>query len=1014
MKRKLLVILFSILAMVTAVFGLTACGGSDNCEHNFTVVKEAKKATCSEAGTRQVQKCSDCGIYYIPATSKEFKSEDDAFNAAALSGGSHDLEYVKDSEPTSCKVPGYREHYKCKDCNKVFSDSSGKTQINLNDVMIEGEHDLAYFPYAEPGCDTEGNYTYYKCDDCGIIFSDSGANQEITLESVIIAPAGHNFEYGHHERVESTCMYGGSIEYYSCSRCQKWYTDETAENEITNHDDIWLNILEHDYSVRTTLREADCEIEEIVKISCKNGCDYYEEITVENSALEHEFVGGKCTNCECDEFSLGLEIDRVYGFSDYVVIGFGSWQTEDVLIIPNTYKGEKVEAVYIENTSALNGVKKIILPENVKWVRFSGETSNTTVTEVVIKSSEMNFGGGAFYSFNALTTITVPDEFTVKGVGYSAFYETAIDKFTFDGEYDAIGNAAFYGCTNLTEIYIPSSVTEIRTNAFYECTSLEKVIIDDVKNWLKIYMYPDAEANPLYYAHHLYKKTNDGVEPYGDIVLDENIIDAEYLQNYNDIGQNLFRGCYDIVKVVLPNGIEEVEDYAFKGCINLVEVELCPKTSIGGGTFAKIAQEAFMDCSSLEAITIPSSLTKIYYQAFFGCDNLTNVYFAGDENTWRNTWLNVTFSETTSNPMYTGNATLYFYNGSEYYSTTQSGVNLKSQIVDGKRQSFEIKDYAFVGFSVKIHGIDYANKIGNYAFYNAKGVQGYLELDGVAGMSNVDYPDNFQGVTYVGECAFKNCENLETVKFGNHLEEVADGAFENSGIKELIMLGKNTEVGFAILNNCKQVESLQLAFLGDTLNGTYLGNRRLSYYFTSNANSIPTTLEMISVEDGQYYDYSLEGARGLKYIYLPESFYMSGRALGYNARPLDSLTIYYEGSLEAWIDNGGLGEDKLSQAITLYVYEGGQYDLVDDLVIPASITNGVRDSIGSYTFTNVVSITKVTIHNSFKFDTSSKNTFKGCVNLKEVYNYTSTELTAGQDSYYYIAKYATDVFNGLS
>jgi hypothetical protein len=42
MKRKLLVILFSILAMVTAVFGLTACGdtsSSDNCEHNFTVVR---------------------------------------------------------------------------------------------------------------------------------------------------------------------------------------------------------------------------------------------------------------------------------------------------------------------------------------------------------------------------------------------------------------------------------------------------------------------------------------------------------------------------------------------------------------------------------------------------------------------------------------------------------------------------------------------------------------------------------------------------------------------------------------------------------------------------------------------------------------------------------------------------------------------------------------------------------------------------------------------------------------
>ncbi len=53
MKKKLLVILLSVLAMNTAVFGLTACDDSSgSCEHNFTVVKEAKKSTCSEAGTR--------------------------------------------------------------------------------------------------------------------------------------------------------------------------------------------------------------------------------------------------------------------------------------------------------------------------------------------------------------------------------------------------------------------------------------------------------------------------------------------------------------------------------------------------------------------------------------------------------------------------------------------------------------------------------------------------------------------------------------------------------------------------------------------------------------------------------------------------------------------------------------------------------------------------------------------------------------------------------------------------
>ncbi len=296
----------------------------------------------------------------------------------------------------------------------MFSDPQGSKEINLNSIKIEGEHDLAYIPAVEPGCNTAGNRVYYKCNDCERLFSDANGTQETTLENVTKPAVGHDFEYGHHERVEPTCEYGGSIEYYTCSRCQKRYTEETAENEITNYDDIWLDSLGHDLSVTSTLVEADCELDEVIRRSCsRTGCEVYEDVTTENSATGHSFVNGECTNCKSDEFSLGLEFSLGYRWEgeeqifEYTLSGLGTWTIEDNLIIPNTYKGLPVVAVNLsDSTESLNGTKKIILPENVKSVQFGNNNTNTTVTEVVINSQAMAFEYKAFSGFKALETLT--------------------------------------------------------------------------------------------------------------------------------------------------------------------------------------------------------------------------------------------------------------------------------------------------------------------------------------------------------------------------------------------------------------------------------------------------------------------------------------------------------------------------------------------------------------------------------------------------------------------------------
>jgi hypothetical protein len=67
-----------------------------------------------------------------------------------------------------------------------------------------------------------------------------------------------------------------------------------------------------------------------------------------------------------------------------------------------------------------------------------------------------------------LRPYTIPD--SVTSIGDGTFYS---------GNFISFAEGAFYGCTSLTSVTIPNSVTVIGTYAFHGCTSLTSVTIPD-------------------------------------------------------------------------------------------------------------------------------------------------------------------------------------------------------------------------------------------------------------------------------------------------------------------------------------------------------------------------------------------------------------------------------------------------------------------------------------------------------------------------------------------------------
>ena len=248
-----------------------------------------------------------------------------------------------------------------------------------------------------------------------------------------------------------------------------------------------------------------------------------------------------------------------------------------------------------------DSLTSVTIPNSVTTIGQGAFCGCIGLTSITIGNSVTSIGSNAFSSCYGLTSVTIPNSVTT--IGQSVFRGcTGLTSVTIPNSVTSIGAYAFYDCTGLTSVTIPNSVTAIGYFAFYGCSSLTEINITDLSAWCKIEFGPNPWPS---YAHRL-KLNNTEITK---LVIPDDI---------TEIKQYAFYYCFGLTSVIIPNSVTKIGDSAFSRCPDLTSVSI-------PNTVTSIGNSAFSVCTNLTSIIIPNSVISIDDYAFSGCTGLTTI-----------------------------------------------------------------------------------------------------------------------------------------------------------------------------------------------------------------------------------------------------------------------------------------------------------------------------------------------------------------------------------------------------
>lgn len=149
----------------------------------------AKASTCTEKGNISYWYCSACNRYYTAADGAT-----EITLADTVTPAKGHIEVIDEAVAPTYTETGLTEGKHCSVCSEIL----------VAQVVVPVKtctHTLTSVPAKASSCTEEGNVAYWVCGNCEKLFSDSKAKTEIEIEDTVIDAKGHEYstEWFHDE-----------------------------------------------------------------------------------------------------------------------------------------------------------------------------------------------------------------------------------------------------------------------------------------------------------------------------------------------------------------------------------------------------------------------------------------------------------------------------------------------------------------------------------------------------------------------------------------------------------------------------------------------------------------------------------------------------------------------------------------------------------------------------------------------------------------------------------------------
>lgn len=502
---------------------------------------------------------------------------------------------------------------------------------------------------------------------------------------------------------------------------------------------------------------------------------------------------------------------------------------------------------------------------------FNGE-AQSNVTEVVLPESITKISGGAFYSCTSLTTVNIPSQVTKL-------------------------NSVFNHCTSLKKISIPQSVSSL-TGSFQGCDTIEEIIIEDSENPLESmdYSFTNTSIKKLYQGRYMSTDVFRGkgiesltigdmvTEIYSETYMGNPLRNVVFGKNLVKIGTTAFHNCSELTEINLPESLTELGTDCFSGCTSL--------TTFNIPSQIKELKSNFYGCTSLKRIFIPKTVEKIS-GAFKRCGTIEELIIEDSENPID---ISGGFSETQIKSFYQGRNRGYENNWFQDQIETAVIGDMVTEIGSGIYSNNPLRSITFGKNLKTIKHQAFANctelkevilpeslvELGNMAFYNC------------SALTSVSFPSQLTEIN----TNFNKCPSLQKVSIPANIEKISSSFQDCGEIEEFVIEDSETPITLSgIFGYTTIAKNLYLgrncgdrAFENRKIENLVVGDKvtELGIYAFS-SNSLQTV--KFGNNLAKIGTYAFYNCKQLKEVILPESLTELGRVSFDGCSSLSTLVI---------------------------------------------------------------------------------------------------------------------------